>query len=151
METWKCWDMYIETWNYGEMETWRHGTGTRKLRWFPLIRLLFAHHVNGLLLFVHLLTQKQTEVIPFANGLKWLNGLNGLVCLCVCPSTVRNIIVSVCLNCIFIPVLNDMFHVSDNFVNIFFTVCFSPWYMYYVWLSSWHTVCIASAYLISVW
>ncbi len=43
----------------------------RKPRRFSSIRLLFAHHANGNLSFVCLLTKKQTEIIR----LQWLNGL----------------------------------------------------------------------------
>jgi hypothetical protein len=69
METWK-------TWKHGNMETWRHrqrrrDVGTRghgDIKWkteprrFLLIRLPFAHHANGSLLFVRLLTNgKETH------------------------------------------------------------------------------------------
>jgi hypothetical protein len=70
-------DMESWTWSHGHMESWNYCKilgnsdfltkildGKRKPRRFSSIRSLFAHHANGSLSFAHLLTKKQTEVIP---------------------------------------------------------------------------------------
>jgi hypothetical protein len=76
----------VETWRHGQgehgygdmdMESWNYCKilgnsdfltkildGKRKPRRFSSVRSLFAHHANGSLSFAHLLTKKQTDVIP---------------------------------------------------------------------------------------
>jgi hypothetical protein len=59
---------HMGTWRHGDTETQRRGdmeksSGKRKTSRFSLIRLPFAHRAKGSLLFVRLLTKKQTEVI----------------------------------------------------------------------------------------
>jgi hypothetical protein len=68
METWKHGDMETETWKHGymDMETWKHfeiETSTENGSPVSLIRLPFAHHANGSLSFVRLMTKKLAEVI----------------------------------------------------------------------------------------
>jgi hypothetical protein len=86
METWRRGD--VETWKHGVMEIWRHGdmdmetsNGKRKPRRFSLVRLPFAHHAKGSLLFVRfdeeigltLSVRKQTKgTCPFIAGMSLL-------------------------------------------------------------------------------
>ncbi len=64
-------DMNMDTWRYEhggmDMKAWslkkQRENRRCKPKQFSLIRLAFAHHANGSLLFVCLLTKKQTEVI----------------------------------------------------------------------------------------
>jgi hypothetical protein len=56
-------------WRNGDMETYRHGhiditqKGKTEAQTIFLICSQLAHHANGSLLFVRLLTKKQTEII----------------------------------------------------------------------------------------
>ncbi len=79
---------FFRLWNSANVEswTWRHGDmdmershGKPKPRQFSLIYILFAHHANGILLFVRLL-RKNNGSYPFANR---LNGLNRLAHLLI--------------------------------------------------------------------
>jgi hypothetical protein len=76
METWGHGDGDKETWRHWDMDTWRHGDIKRKQkpRQLCLICFPFAHHANGSLSFVCLLTKKQTELIQH----------NRLAHLCLC-------------------------------------------------------------------
>jgi hypothetical protein len=60
METWK--HVEIDIWRYGNMDTLRHQIKMEAEAIF-LNPLLCVHHANEGLSFVHLLQQKQTEVI----------------------------------------------------------------------------------------
>jgi hypothetical protein len=72
VETWRNRDM---TQKHGDMdmETWKTENRNRSPRWFSLICLPFAHHANWSLLFVCLLTKKETElsICKRTNRTKW--------------------------------------------------------------------------------
>ncbi len=55
--------LYISNYNYKYMLLFQMKTGKRKLRWFYLTHLPFAHPANGNLSFIRLFVKKRTEVM----------------------------------------------------------------------------------------